>query len=223
MDYDDGTWRELSTDGLGNVLAERSHHGTLAYARDALGRLTKAVVDEPGGPIVNELERDAFGRIVREVSSVRGEARETRHAYDAKGRRTERVLPNGEVTRYECDVLGAPTRVVHEGRAYELTRDVLGREVKRTGPDGSFEQALTYDALDRLLEQKVTAQGPAGARVVRELASRRTHWDALGRPIAIDDARWGRTTYRYDRVGQLVEAWRGKLHEPFEARPRLEP
>ncbi len=41
--------------------------------------------------------------------------------------------------------------------------------------------------------------------------------------IAIDDARWGRTTYRYDRVGQLVEAWRGKLHEPFEARPRLEP
>jgi YD repeat-containing protein len=69
----------------------------------------------------------------------------------------------------------------------------------------------------------VTAPGPAGARVVRELASRRTHWDALGRPIAIDDARWGRTTYRYDRVGQLVEAWRGKLHEPFEARPRLEP
>jgi RHS repeat-associated protein len=219
VDYDDGTWRELITDKLGNVVTERSPHGQLVFERDALGRLTKATVAEHGGPVVTELERDVFGRVVREVSLVRGEARETRHVYDAKGRRVERTLPNGEVTKYQYDVLGAPSRVTHQGRAYELTRDALGREVKRTGPDGSFEQALTYDVLDRLLEQRVTAEGPAGARVARELSSRRYHWDALGRPVAIDDARWGRTSYRYDAVGQLVEARRGKLHEVFEYDP----
>ncbi len=155
MDYDDGTWRELSTDGLGNVLAERSPHGTFAYARDALGRLTKAVVDEPGGPIVNELERDAFGRIVREGSSVRGEARETRHAYDAKGRRTERVLPNGEE--------GSALHHANSGRGQyngtlqnELRPTTPGYYHSYTGPPGKGKKLLTNSEVELETKTKAT-------------------------------------------------------------------
>jgi RHS repeat-associated protein len=50
----------------------------------------------------------------------------------------------------------------------------------------------------------------------RILSERRWSYDALGRPTRIDDSRWGTTSYKYDRISQLVEARRGRYHEVFE-------
>jgi YD repeat-containing protein len=219
VDYADGTWLELVTNKLGDVVVQRSPHGTNKLERDALGRVVKATVDEHGGPVVTEIERDTFGRVIREVTTIDGVARETRHAYDPHGRRVERVLPNGETTRYWRDAAGDTTSVEHAGERFVMARDALGREVQRTGHDGAFELRQSYDALDRLVDQRVTTKGLTLTDDIRELVARRYHWDPLGRPTAIDDARWGRTSYRYDRAGWLVEAQRGKAREVFDYDP----
>ncbi|MEZ4447580.1 MAG: RHS domain-containing protein [Polyangiaceae bacterium] len=44
---------------------------------------------------------------------------------------------------------------------------------------------------------------------------RRWHYDRASRR-SIDDERWGRTDYRYDPLGQLLEAKRGPHHEVFD-------
>jgi RHS repeat-associated protein len=48
------------------------------------------------------------------------------------------------------------------------------------------------------------------------LSGRRWHYDRAGRPAAIEDQRWGTTHYRYDALGQLLEAKRGAQHEVFD-------
>jgi RHS repeat-associated protein len=73
-----------------------------------------------------------------------------------------------------------------------------------------------YDAMDRLVEQAVSAPPSPGASARTLLSKRTWKYDAAGRVHQIDDSRWGTTQYKYDRLGQLAEAKRGKLHEVFE-------
>ena len=215
VDYPDETFRELVRDALGNVIADQSPHGTITYDRDALGRLQKAVVDEHGGPIVTELERDRFGRVVAEIQGGRA----VRIDLDATDRRVTRTLPDGQVTRYRYDAAGELSFVEHAGQRIDIQRDVLGREVRRRTEKGHLEVESSYDAMDRLLEQKASVPLSPTSELQNVLAHRTHGYDSLGRVTTIDDGRWGRTTYRYDAIGQLLDATRGKLHEVFEYDP----
>ncbi|MBI4955278.1 MAG: RHS repeat protein [Myxococcales bacterium] len=213
--YPDDTFRELAYDPLGNLLEDRSPHGSLILARDALGRLLAATVDEPGGPVVVELERDRFGRVVTDTQGGRA----IRHEYDAEHRRTVRRLPEGETTRYAYDLFGELAAVEHGGERIDVVRDALGREATRSARRSGVALESRYDALDRLLEQKVTARPAEGEALRRTLVDRTYGYDAAGRVTSIRDARWGTTFYRYDSVGQLIEAERGKHHEIFDYDP----
>lgn len=210
IDYPDGSFRSFNHDRLGNVVFEQSTDGIATYLRDALGRLVTAVVEEGERKIVTMFERDKFGRIVTERQGDKA----LRFEYDALGRRTKRVLPNGATTKYVYDPLDALIAVEHDGYRMEIERDVLGREVWRGRPDEQVSIQSGYDAMDRLIEQRVSASAP-GAEITKGLVERKWSYDALGRVTRIEDGRWGAATYRYDRMDQLLEVQRGSLREVF--------
>ncbi|WP_437938003.1 PAAR-like domain-containing protein [Sorangium sp. So ce341] len=210
IDYPDGSFRSFNHDRLGNVIFEQSIDGIATYPRDALGRLLAAVVEEGENKIVTMFERDKLGRIVTERQGDKA----LRFEYDALGRRTKRVLPNGATTIYVYDSLNALIAVEHDGYRMEIERDVLGREVWRGRRDEQVSIQSGYDAMDRLIEQRVSASAP-GAAITEGLAERKWSYDALGRVTRIEDGRWGATTYRYDRIDQLLEAQRGSVREVF--------
>jgi RHS repeat-associated protein len=213
--YPDDTWREFGYDPLGNVVEERSPDGDIAFERDALGRLGKATLHEYNGKVVTEYERDALGRVVVEKQN----GRTLRYEYDALGRRSVRILPGGQATRYGYEVLGALARVDHDGHEVLVERDALGRETRRQLGRVGVDLWKRYDAMDRLVEQRVTAPSAAGGDAVAELARRRWTYDDNGRVQRIDDVRWGTTLYEYDSIGQLLAARRGRIQEVFDYDP----
>ncbi|WP_437622126.1 restriction endonuclease fold toxin [Sorangium sp. So ce1151] len=209
----DGTWRNLFYDRAGNVTADETPDGVIGYARDRMGRMLGAVLEEASGHRVETwFERDWLGRVVCERQGDRA----VRYAYDTRGQRVERVMPGGARTRYVYDALDALSAAEHDGHRVAFERDLLGREVRRTsggaGEEGAEAIAVrsAYDAMDRLLEQRATAPAPGVPRV---LVARQWHYDARGRVERIDDARWGATAYRYDRVDRLLSAQRGAQRE----------
>jgi RHS repeat-associated protein len=211
VDYPDKTFRNLAYDALGSVVADTSPHGSIKLERDGLGRLKMAVLSEYNGKVVTTFERDAFGRVVKETQDGRAIAFE----FDAHGRRAARTLPNGATTRYHYDLLGALAGVDHDGHRVSIQRDVLGREVRRHIYKGGVDILRAYDVMGQLVEQQVTAPAPAGGAVA-VLSRRQLHYDDNGRVRSIADARWGTTEYRYDALGQLIEATRRKNSEVFD-------
>ena len=212
IDYPDKTWRSFLHDPLGNLVVDESPQGSIKLERDQLGHLKRAVLAEYNGKVVTAFERDRLGRIVAESQGERT----IRYEYDARGRRVGRILPNGATTHYHYDPLGALVGVEHDGHTVAVYRDLLGREVRRHVHKGGVDVLSAYDARDRLCDQHVTAPGPAGDPAASALSRRRWSYDANGRVNAIEDARWGTTTYSHDELGQLVRAQRGKYQEVFE-------
>jgi RHS repeat-associated protein len=212
VEYPDRTWRTFFYDPLGNVVADNSPHGGIQFERDKRGRLKKAVLSEYNGKVVTAFERDAFGRMVKETQNERS----ITYAYDARGRRASRELPNGATTGYHYDPVGALVGVDHDGHKVSIQRDMLGRDVRRHVYNGGVDILRAYDEMGRLVDQQVTAPAPAGAGAVSVLSRRRLSYDAGVRVRTIDDARWGATEYRYDVLGQLIEARRGKHNEVFD-------
>jgi RHS repeat-associated protein len=215
IDYDNETFRRLDYDLLGNVIQESSSNGAARFKRDGLGRLLAAVLDDPYGKVVTEFERDRFGRVVAETQNQRT----TKYAFDARGRRASRTLWNGETTQYAYDADGLFSGIDHDGYRVALERDVLGRESRRYAYAGEVDQRFAYDAMDRLVDQAVSAASLAADGVRRALSRRQWQYDALGRATAIHDSRWGSTYYAYDPISQLIQAVRGATTEIFDYDP----
>lgn len=213
IDYPEKEWREFLHDKLGNVLEDRGEDVQIAYDRDKLGRIEKAVCRDVTGKVVTEFERDRFGRLTADIQNGRA----VRYEYDDRGRRAARILPDGERTEYHYDDIDdAFAGVTHEGKRVSIERDALGRE--RTRVANGWKLDCEYDKMDRLLSQKVTAAEPGGG-LPRTLAERRYGYDAKGRVTSIESLHGGLTTYRYDRIDQLIEATRGSAREIFEYDP----
>ncbi|XXS85745.1 RHS repeat-associated core domain-containing protein [Sorangium sp. So ce176] len=209
----DRTWRNLFYDRAGNLTADETPDGVIRYARDRMGRMLGAVLEEASGQRVETwFERDAFGRIVRERQGDRA----IRYAYGERGLRAERVMPDGARTRYAYDALDALVAVDHDGHRVAFERDALGREIQRASGEAGVAVRSAYDAMDRLIEQRATAPGPGVPSV---MVARQWHYDARGRVDRVDDARWGVTTYLYDRASRLASAQRGAGREVFAYDP----
>ena len=211
IDYPDGSFRAFSHDAHGNVLEEESTDGPIHFQRDRMGRVLGAVVEQDGQRVLTLFQRDRIGRVIAETQGERT----LRYEHDARGRRTARVMPDGATTRYDYDALDQLISVDHDGHKLVLQRDVLGRETARGDADGRVSIQSGYDAMDRLVEQRVAVPQPGGG-APSVAVERRWRYDALGRVSRLDDARWGTTAYRYDAVGQLVEAHRRGHREVFE-------
>lgn len=208
----DGTWRAFQHDPLGNLVLETSPHGTQEHARDGFGRLISATVDEDAAKIVVALERDELGRVVAETQ----DGATVRYEYDARWRRSARILPGGQTTRYFYDVMGDVSALDHDGHKVLIERDPYGRETRKHVFAGNVDIQSSWDVMDRLVERRAVAPPrPGGA--THEILSRRT-WghDSLGRVTSSEDAHWGATHYAYDELSQLTEARRANGREIFE-------
>ena len=211
IEYPDATARAFSYDRAGRLLLDEASDGSIiAYRRDKMGRLVEAMVNERGGRVSTSFERDALGRLVVERQGDRA----IRYTYDARGRRLERVMPDGATTRYAYDAEDALHAVDHEGHKIVFERDALGREVRRGHAEGQLSIHSSYDAVDRLIEQRATVPSP-GDGIPAVLVERLWQYDRAGRVTRVDDHRWGTTTLRYDRAEQLVGAARGVHREVF--------
>jgi YD repeat-containing protein len=177
---------------------------------------------------VTEVAYDRFGRVAAEKQ---GTSR-VQFEYDALGRRTARTVAVDGVaprtTRYAYAPDGALSGVEHQGQQIAIEQDVMGREVRKHVYGAGVDIQSRYDALDRLVEQRVTgpevggvpaAPQGRGGQGFRELVRRAWQYDALGRPASVEDARWGTTAYAYDEIGNLVQARRGKALEVFDYDP----
>ncbi|MFS8070033.1 MAG: hypothetical protein ACMG6S_27020, partial [Byssovorax sp.] len=215
IDYPDGSFRSFGYDRAGRMVGDEGSDGSvITYQRDRMGRLTAAFLEAQGVRSSTFFERDALGR----VTSERQGDRAIRYTHDAEGRRASRTLPNGTVTRYAYDALDTMIGVEHAGQALTIERDVLGRETRMSVADGKVLIFSSYDAMDRLVENRVMAPSP-GAAVPVALVQRQWQYDRAGKVTRIEDSRWQSTAYRYDTSGQLAEATRGSQRAIFEHDP----
>jgi RHS repeat-associated protein len=214
VDYPDKTWRAFGYDRLGNPLRDEASDGSaVTFRRDQRGRVLAAELEEDGHRIETALERDFLGRVTAERQGDRA----VRYGYDVRGSRVERIMPDGQKTRYAYDGEGRLSAVDHEGYELTITRDDGGRDVQRAGPGGVAINS-SYDAVDRLIEQRAVAPSPE-AGLPSVLVQRQWQHDRDGRVTRVDDARWGTTRYVYDRADQLLSALTGNHAEVFRYDP----
>ncbi|WP_437539841.1 RHS repeat-associated core domain-containing protein [Sorangium sp. So ce726] len=178
---------------------------------DELGALIGATW--PGGEI--RLDRDAAGRVVREIQIIDGVEHRIESAYDREGERVLRETSLGHSEAVERGLFGARRRTVLDGRVVvDHASDVLGREVTRALPGGGRVESA-YDLLGRLERQRAVGLsrevhvrpgepawvGPRRENVTVDMAYR---YDPVGELGASWDQRRGWTSYQYDPVGQLL-------------------
>ncbi|APR80670.1 Rhs-family protein [Minicystis rosea] len=199
-------WLSYTYDEAGQVIEEDSPHGRRTFAWDERGAFIEAVLHDYDRPIVVTAERDAAGRTV--VESQGGRA--LRYTYDRSGRVASRTLPDGQTTRYFYDAAGDLSGIDHDGHKVAFQHDRRGREVRRHVYRGGIDICRAVDGAGRWLEQWVSAR-PEGVTEPASLVRRRYSYDTVGRPIELQDGRWGRAAYAYSPEGRLlgVEARHG--------------
>jgi RHS repeat-associated protein len=166
----------------------------------------------PGGEC--RFERNALGRVVREVQIVSDKEHWIEIAYDATGERVGRTTSLGHTEAVVRGTLGERARTVFDDRhVVEHRADVLGRETARALPGGGFIQSA-YDAIGRLSRRRaggaarpsVTATEPdwIGTRANESTVDTAYRYDWDGELIESVDRGRGRTQYEYDPIGQLL-------------------
>jgi RHS repeat-associated protein len=197
---------------LAGELVERklADGSTDTFEYNARGELVAA----RSGAVEVLFERDAVGRVVREIQSVAGETHEVEIRYDLSSMRVGRRTSVGHTEEIERDASGAAVRVVLDGW-YEVTRqnDVFGREIRRQLPRGGAVET-TFDRRGRLERRRALRPG---AHV--PVAPGQPEW--LGAP---DLGVTAERTYRFDRDDWLVETWdrlTGSTRYEYDAVNRL--
>ncbi|MDC0680532.1 restriction endonuclease fold toxin [Sorangium atrum] len=207
-------------DRSGNLIGDEMPDGVIGYARDRMGRLVGAVLEEENGQRIETwFERDAFGRVVCE----RQGDRTVQYAYDPAGSITrmlaELAEPSNlgllaEASRSSQDWMQPSWQIERGGvlrktetAAYEI--DARGRRTAKVdlahyrenhpGSGAATEQDMTryvWDCRDRLREVRL----PDGARVVMT-------YDAFGRRVRKEVI--GTATVDLPRVVEFV--WDGDV------------
>ncbi|MDE7323846.1 MAG: hypothetical protein K2N73_14245 [Lachnospiraceae bacterium] len=183
----------------GQLVEMQDWTGTTSFTRDTLGRLTKA--------------KDPQGR-------------ETSYEYDAMGRRTGIVYPDGsraafafdkndrlkKITdaamrsaSYTYDSAGNLTKAVQPGNTVSYTYDKNNRPVtveRLFGVDTRASEQITYDALGRIKTHTGTSSIPEYA------FSRSYTYDALGQLASYSDGE-NTESYLYDTLGNRIQKQAG--------------
>ena len=176
---------------------------TQTYAYDGMGALLEART----GHSRVVFERDALGRVVREVQ----DGHWVGSAYNALGQRTHLTSSLGADLRLTHDSLGQLTQMQARGPQAgqasgadwlaQFSYDRRGLEVQRRL--GSHSQvSWEYDPLGRPTEQRIS-QGRTGAATTRQ---RRYGWRGADQLGQIDDSLLGTTAYQYNTLGYLTGA-----------------
>jgi RHS repeat-associated protein len=207
-----GEITELVYDAAGQLIERHLSDDTAeVFAYDARGDVIAAA--NASGEI--RLERDALGRVVREVQNVAGEMHWVQVAYDLAGNRVSRATSLEHTETVERDAMGARRATVFDGEV-RVTHEVdaLTRETHRRLPEGGVLESEA-DALGRVTRRVVRSS--SGMRAVGEgepeWMGRRDDgiteavsyaYSPDGELVDVHDRARGSTHYAYDPVGQLV-------------------
>jgi RHS repeat-associated protein len=167
------------------------------YDYDGAGRLASATSD--GGRIT--LGYDELGRLVEEASLVLGREQRVEHRYDALGNRTDTLLPDGREITQRFYGPGYLDQISLDGEVIStIERDVMQRETVRS--QGALTSYFDYDALGRRVSQRAR-KSDLGAQ---DVVSRSYVYDRAGNLQAMNDLRFGQSSYQYDVLGRLTRA-----------------
>lgn len=211
VEYPDDTWVSYARDAIGRIVAQASPHGTRAFAWTGTNHVSEASVDDPDGPYAVQNEVDERGRL---VASMQGE-HTIKYEHDAMGRRSARILPDGQTTRYYWDPSGELSAIDHDGHKLLLQRDILGRVVRLYAYDSGLDILLAYADNGRIATQEAMVRHPSSSQP-RSIARRQFLYGPHARVTALHDARWGTTTYEHDPAGRLLSARSSSLTELYE-------
>jgi RHS repeat-associated protein len=146
-------------------------------------------------------ETDAAGRV-------------TRFEYDARGRQTAVVHPDGTRTESAYDLAGRMTARTNEGgHSQRFAYDAAGRLVAETSPLGAVAR-FEYDAngnrvaiTDRngnTTRQRFDARGQRIATEYPDGTTVTYGYDAFGRQVSVTNQAGGTTRFEYDVAGNVV-------------------
>ncbi|MFN2555885.1 MAG: toxin glutamine deamidase domain-containing protein [Nitriliruptorales bacterium] len=204
-----GNQRRLRLDQAGRVFGQVDGAGNqVRFWRDEAGRVTgwgpqdlpeplvRLELDPVGRPVrfsepdrMTSLSWDGLGRLVGRQS----EGLALGWRYDADGRQTAVVHPDGSETTYAYDAAGRLTALAHPvaGQA-RIERDREGLPVRFDGPGIRRSWQRRHGRTVRFTQQMPDTSVRVGFE-----------HDAAGRVVA-ENGPQGRTSYRYDPAGQLV-------------------
>src|SRR5262249_11196952 len=150
-----------------------------------------------------ELERDGYGRVIREMQG----GRVVESVYDERGLRTKRCANSGHELEWAYDGNGRVARVNLPGNDWlEFTRDAAGRDVERR-MRGGFVLRQEYDSADRLTSQWAGLEAGA-SRAVAAVAERQYRYDLNDNVTAAYDMPFGDSRYNYDPDARVTGAAR---------------
>ncbi|WP_257385290.1 RHS repeat-associated core domain-containing protein [Tahibacter caeni] len=200
------------------------------FQRDAAGRLTDKISSVPGaagredichnrytyniaGRLIGARNRESSvalhytptGLLARQITRTRGAAAATlEHVYDGLGNCYQTTLPDGRVLRHHLYGSGHVDRIsLDDTVVSRFERDALHRETVRQ--QGALQTFFERDAVGRIVQQTVRSAAPDRPAAEPRIA-RQYRYDSLGQLLTVDDARIGRTSYRYDPTRRLLAA-----------------
>jgi RHS repeat-associated protein len=162
----------LGYDAAGNLSSVQDGETRIEYGYDAVDRLVREDLLGPQGVIRLEHSYDHLDRRIRRSLTHDGATQVTDYAYDKAGRLTE-IRFAGKTTRYTWDAAGRPTsRVLPNGVTETYSWDAAGRltEIAAAKADGSLIHRLAYhyDEAGRRIAKDQPALSPAETPMVAE-------------------------------------------------------
>ncbi|MEJ8823670.1 RHS repeat-associated core domain-containing protein [Variovorax humicola] len=213
----------IHRDLLGQIVGQTLPGGeALSFVYDPMGEIVQA--DSPD--CVVRLERDAAGRLLREVQQTATGEHWVAHTLDAMGEAIATSTDLGLQMDHQLDENSRwiGLRVAQE-HVFEFWRDACGNETARSLP-GGIRLEQRYDRLNRLVAQRARLpahppQGPSlqPARADEILVDRTYARDPTGLVWGIVNAPAPGVEYEYDPAEQLLKASRGSETERFRYDP----
>jgi RHS repeat-associated protein len=192
----------IARDVLGRIVDQRLPDGeNLHFVYNPLGELIEAVNDD----IALAYERDALGRVVREMQGERW----VRSEYDAAGGLLRVQTSEHHSVDYQVDANSRSVVCDVLGKTLRFERDANGREIGRTLPGGA-RLAQRYDAMGRLTAQQLTPSHGASYGPAPDTVRRLYTYDKSSGLVRSTDIEWGRADYAYDPVDRLLSALRSR-------------
>ena len=222
----------------------------LEAVEDLAGNQLRVRRDEAGRPV--SVTQSLEGRSISLIYSHEGLLRELRlssrfsapepiawYEYDAFGRLTHVVYPNGRTVTYAYDELN---RIVmetsHGSGTYHIRYDSDGRCVETTGEGGYGRTLLTYnpnarttevtDSMGAVTRYEYNEHGQITRLTTPGGGVSTNEYDEFGRMVAMTDAAGGREEFHYNDTGDLaaiaapsgeLTEWKyNEFHNPISAR-----
>ncbi|MEN7551945.1 RHS repeat-associated core domain-containing protein [Rapidithrix thailandica] len=188
VDHQDGSWETYGYNKNGQLVEARTEKNAILIERDALGRVirevqTSGLPGEEGYEVLSTYNRD--GQRTQITSSL---GADIQNNYDALGRRT------GTTARVQTEEEG-------EAKTWEakLQHNALGQEIERE-LTGGITSTFTYDEAGRPTSQRVK-------RGFHDNRHYRYNWDANHRlKETLNALTQGKIQYAYDAFGNLASA-----------------